>query len=83
MRGATAYVDEALVKLEPNAMVLARSHALVWRLLAARVVGGSRPDVVLVPFPLIGHGTVASSVLAAEPGANMLIRDVALEGCAR
>ena len=80
MHGATAYVDESLIKLQPNAMVLARSHALVWRLLAARVVGGCRPDVVIVPFPLIGHGTVATSVLAAEPGANMLIRDMALEG---
>jgi len=80
MHGATAYVDQALTRLDPNAMVLARSHALLWRLLAARVVGGTRPDVVLVPFPLIGHGTVATSVLATEPGANMLIRDVALEG---
>ncbi len=80
LRGATAYVDEALVKLRPNSMVLARSHALVWRLLAARVVNGSRPDVLIVPMPLVGHGTVASSVLSAEPSSNMLLRDIALEG---
>ncbi len=82
MQGAARYTDEALVKLDPNAMVLARSHALVWRLIAARVVGGVRPDVVIVPLPLVGRGTVAASVLAAEPGASMLLRDMALEGTA-
>lgn len=80
IRGATAYTDEALVKIEPNAMVLARSHPLVWRLLASRVVHGTRPDVIIVPFPLVGRGSVAASVLDAEPSANLLLRDVVLEG---
>jgi len=80
MRGASAYTDEALIRLDPNAMVLARSHAVVWRLLASQIVGGCRPDVVVVPLPLVARGTVAASVLALEPGASMLLRDMALEG---
>ncbi|MCL2823089.1 MAG: hypothetical protein FWD57_03780 [Polyangiaceae bacterium] len=81
-RGATAYTDEALLKLEPNAMVLARSQTVVWRLLAAQVTSGMRPDVVVVPLPIIGRGTVAAGVLAVEPGASMLLRDIALDGTA-
>ena len=80
--GASAYTDEALIKLDPNAMILARSHVVVWRLLAAQVVGGVRPDVVVVPLPLIARGTVAAGVLALEPGASMMLRDIALEGTA-
>ena len=78
--GANAYVDEAMGRLDPNAMVLARSHALVWRLVAASTINGVRPDVVLVPFPLISRGTVASGVLAAEPGATLLLRDMVIDG---
>jgi len=81
-RGATVYTDAALVRLDPNAMILARSQPVVWRLLAAQIVGGARPDVVVVPLPLIARGTVAAGVLAVEPGASMLLRDMALEGTA-
>ena len=79
-RGASVYTDEALIRLDPNAMVLARSHAIVWRLLAAQIVSGARPDVVVVPLPLVARGNVAVGVLSVEPGASMLLRDMALEG---
>jgi hypothetical protein len=80
--GASAYTDQALYRIDPNAMVLVRSHAIIWRLLASQVVAGARPDVVVVPFPLMGRGTVAAGVLAHEPAATMMLRDMALEGTA-
>lgn len=77
--GASVYVDEVLEKLESNAMVLVRSHAACWRLLSARVLGGARPDVVLVASPLIHRGAVAARLLAVEPSIALLLRDVAID----
>ena len=77
--GAAHFTDEALYKLEPNAMVLVRSDAMLWRLYAERVTGGGRPDVVVVPMTLLGRGDHAARVLAEEPHATMLLRDMALE----
>jgi hypothetical protein len=79
-RGASAYADEALRRLPPNAMVLARSNAVMWRLLADCIVSGARPDVVLVAYPLVGRARVANQVLAAEPSASVLLRDMVMEG---
>jgi hypothetical protein len=50
-RSTEAYTDEALLPLETGALVFVRSHALMWRLLSARVIDGARPDVIIVPFP--------------------------------
>ncbi len=79
-RGATTFTEEALDKLDPDAMIFARSHAITWRLLAARIVEGSRPDVLVVPMPLLGHGRLASDLLTDEPSAAMLLRDIAVTG---
>lgn len=78
--GASAYADEAFEKLPSNAVVLARSHAVMWRLLAARTLTGARPDVIVVPFPLIAKGSVASQILEDEPAASLLLRDMILQG---
>ncbi len=80
MRGASAWSDEGIEGLDPNAVVLARSHAIVWRVLGQRLLSGMRPDVVLVPFPLVTRGSVAGQVLEAEPNAGLLLRDMAIEG---
>lgn len=80
MRGASTWADEGLDRLDPNAIVLARSHAIVWRVLGERILSGARPDVVLVPFPLVTRGSVAAMVLQAEPNASMLLRDMAIDG---
>lgn len=80
VRGAEAWADEGLDRLDPNAVVLARSHALAWRMLGDRLLCGRRPDLVLVPMPLITRGTVAHMVLQAAPNAAMLMRDMALDG---
>ncbi len=80
VRGASVWADEGIERLAPNAVVLARSHAVVWRVLAERLLSGSRPDVVLVPFPLVTLGSVAGMVLQAEPKAALLLRDMAIDG---
>ncbi len=78
--GAEVYTDEALGQLPPRALVLVRSEALAWRLWAARVVRGERPDVVVVPLHLLDRGSVARRLLAMEPGLAPLIRDMAMKG---
>lgn len=80
MHGAGAWAEEGIERLEPNALVLARSHAIVWRVLGERLLSGARPDVVMVPFPLVTRGSVARMVLQAEPNAAMMLRDMAIDG---
>jgi len=77
---AEVWTDEALGALEPNAAVLVRTPALAWRLWAARLLRGERPDVALIPIPLLGKGRVAMSLCATEPMLEPLLRDVALSG---
>lgn len=79
MMGATKYTDEALTKLEPNAMVMVRSDAVLWRLYAANLTAGTRSDVVVVPLLLLGRGDQAAKLLAREPGSTLLLRDMALQ----
>ncbi len=78
--GASVFTDEAIGKLDADAMVLGRSHALCWRLLCERLVAGARPDVVVVPQPLIGRGQLAAALMSAEPAIGLLLRDVAMDG---
>jgi len=77
---AEVWTDEALGELEPNGAVLVRSPALAWRLWAARLTRGERPDVVVIPVPLLGKGRVAGSLAVAEPVLEPLLRDFALSG---
>jgi len=82
-RGQTAaalWTDEALASLPPNGLVLLRSEAIAWRLLAARIVRGERPDLIVVPTPLLERGNVRARLLAAEPALAPLVREVALSG---
>lgn len=78
--GAVVYADEALLKLEPRSMALVRSQAIAWRMLSARVVGGSRPDVLVVPVTMLHRGSMAATLMAAEPSVATLLRDVAMDG---
>ncbi|MBK7578700.1 MAG: hypothetical protein IPI67_00720 [Myxococcales bacterium] len=77
---AEVWTDEALGALPHRSLLLVRSETVAWRLWAARVARGERPDVVVVPLPLLSKGSVASKLLALEPGLAPLIRDMAVNG---
>jgi hypothetical protein len=77
---AQVWTDEALASVPPGGLLLLRSEALAWRLFAARVVRGERPDLVVVPMPLLERGNVRARLLASEPALAPLIREVALSG---
>lgn len=77
---AEAWADEALGQIEPRAAILVRSPAIAWRLWAARITRGERPDVVVIPVPLLGKGRVASSLVAADRELEPLLRSYALTG---
>lgn len=77
---AEVWTDEALSSLPPRSLVLVRSHAVAWRMWAAKSTRGERPDVVIVPLPLLDRGSVATRLLAMEPALGSLIRDMAVSG---
>lgn len=79
-RGAETFTDEALGALPRGALVLVDDPAVAWRLWAARVVRGDRPDVVVVPLGLVDRASVARRLLALEPALAGLVRDVAITG---
>jgi len=74
------WTDEGLSGLPPNALFFARSEALAWRLWAAQLVRGERPDVVVVPSSMLERGALRRRLLAAEPALAPLLRDIALSG---
>lgn len=75
-----AWTDDALGALPPRSALLLHSPDLAWRLWAARLSGGQRPDVLVVPAPLLHHPQVMASLLPAEPAITPLLRDHALTG---
>lgn len=77
---AEEWTDGALGRLEPNAAILVRSPAIAFRLWAARLLRGERPDVLIVPERLLHRGRVAMSLLAVEPEIEPLLRDYAIAG---
>ncbi len=77
---AEVWTDEALSALPSRSLLLVRSEAVAWRLWAARVVRGERPDLVVVPLPLLDKGSVATSLLQMEPALAPLIREMSLAG---
>ncbi len=78
--GAEVWTDEALGSLPTGSLLLVRSPAVAWRLWGARVVRGERPDLVVVPVPLLSHGSVARRLLELEPALAPLIREIAING---
>lgn len=77
---AEEWTDDAMGRLEPNAAILVRSPAVAFRLWAARLLRGERPDVLIVPEKLVHRGRVALSLLAVEPEIEPLLRDYAIAG---
>jgi len=77
---AEVWTDEAFGTLPSRSAVLVRSPAIAWRLWAARAVRGERPDVLVVPAPLLGRGRLTEVLLANERATSLLLRDMALTG---
>ncbi|WP_433931250.1 hypothetical protein AB3662_43910 [Sorangium cellulosum] len=77
---AEVWTDEAYGSLDPRSALLVRSPAIAWRVWAARITRGERPDVLVVPIPLLDRGHVAASLLAEERKLMPLLRDFALAG---
>lgn len=77
---AEVWADEAFGNLEPRSAVLVRSPSIAWRLWAARITRGERPDVLVIPIPLLDRGRVAVNLLAGERKLEPLLRDFALAG---
>lgn len=75
-----AWTDEALHALPSGSLLLARSPSIVWRLWAARIVRGERPDVLVVPLPLLGRMDIAQRLLEVEPRLAPLITETAMKG---
>ena len=78
-RATEVWTDEALAVLPPDSLVVVRSEPLAFRLWAARAVGG-RADVLVVPLPLLGQGTLAADLLELEPKLGLLIRELSISG---
>lgn len=72
--------EEAFESLPARSLLLVHSPEAAWRLWAARLTNGLRPDVVVVPNMLLSHGALAEQLLQLEPKLHRLIRDVAAEG---
>jgi hypothetical protein len=80
LSAAEQWTDGALASLPPHSVLLVRSEAVLLRLLSARALRGSRPDVLVVPFALLERGGARAAQLAREPGLLPLVREMLLKG---
>ncbi|HEY5962014.1 MAG TPA: hypothetical protein VIV60_35895, partial [Polyangiaceae bacterium] len=78
--GAEAWTDEAVEGLPAGAVVLVRTRAILERLLAAQVLDGVRPDVLIVPLEHATNPLVVTPLVAAEPTLLPVIRDLTING---
>ncbi len=77
--GAQAWTDEVLSSLPSRSLVVVRTEPVAWRLWAA-TSSGVRPDLVVVPMPLLGRGSVAARLLEVEPELALLVRELSVSG---
>lgn len=77
---AEAWTDEALSNLPPRSLVMVRSEPAAWRLWASRVARGERPDLTVVPLPLLDRGDIAARLLEIEPHLAPLVRELRMNG---
>jgi hypothetical protein len=78
--GADAWTDEALSQLPAGAVVLVRTRPILEHMLAAQVVDGVRPDLLIVPLERVTEPALVASLVAAEPALLPLIRDITING---
>jgi hypothetical protein len=80
MSATREWSEQAFERLPARSMLLVSSPEAAWRLWAARLTSGIRPDVVVVPAALLQRGPLAAELLELEPRLGALIRDVAVQG---
>jgi hypothetical protein len=78
--GAEAWTDEAVEELPSGAVVLVRTRPILERLLAAQVLDGVRPDLLIVPLDHATDPLVVAPLVAAEPTLLPVIRDLTING---
>jgi hypothetical protein len=79
---AESWTEEALGNVPPRSLVLVQTPALALRLMAARVLRGERPDVIVVPAPFLSSGAFMERLLALEPELSPLLRQLTVHGVA-
>lgn len=80
-RGAAeAWTDEALASLPPHSLLMVRTEPAAWRLWASRVARGERPDLTVVPLPLLDRGDTATRLLELESNLAPLVRELRING---
>lgn len=79
-RGAVRWTEETLQALPPRAVVVLRTEPVLRRMVAARTLGGARPDVTLVALPKLGDRKTAVELLREEPKMLPILRDVGAHG---
>jgi hypothetical protein len=79
-RAAESWTDEALGSLPGRSLLMVRSEPAAWRLWAASSTRGERPDLTVLPLPLLDRGDTAARLLELEPHLAPLIRELRVTG---
>lgn len=79
---AESWTEEAFGTLPPRSLILVQTPAVALRLLAARVLDGARPDIVIVPAPFLSSGAFMEQLLGREPELSPLLRQLTVHGLA-
>ncbi|HEU4578479.1 MAG TPA: hypothetical protein VFS67_09500 [Polyangiaceae bacterium] len=74
-----AWTDEALGRLPEHSVLLVESPALALRALSAQLQG-ARPDLTVLPLPLLHRGSVSSRLLRRAPALAPVLRQLAVNG---
>jgi hypothetical protein len=78
--GAEAFTDQAVERVVPAAAILVRTRATAHRFWSARAAEGRRPDLLVVPVPILGDTRIALGLLRRAPALQQILRDVSLDG---
>jgi hypothetical protein len=74
-----AWTEEALGRLPERSVLVVQSPALALRALSAQLQG-ARPDVAVLPLPLLHRGSVSSRLLRRAPALAPALRQLAVNG---
>jgi hypothetical protein len=77
---AEEWTDEALGRLPLGSAVVVHSPELAWRLWSEQTLRGGRPDVLVIPAPLLRRGFITANLVPSEPAVAQILRDLALTG---